>query len=185
MLYVLLVVAAIFSAFQVMRSPKLLTSTIWLAATSALVSMIIYMLGAPEVAVIELSVGAGLVTILFVFAFSIVGELTLDEVTIVPRALVWGMVLLAAFLLGWFTFPIHEKLEAFQLPFSKVLWEQRGLDVMAQIVLIFAGVMGLLGLMTETRKPVAAQTARILEEEETPPELEQEPETAEREEVMA
>jgi len=40
-------------------------------------AVLIYLLGAPEVAVIELSVGSGLVTVLFVFAFSITGETTL------------------------------------------------------------------------------------------------------------
>jgi uncharacterized MnhB-related membrane protein len=138
-----------------MRAERLMMSTIWLALTSALVAILLYLLGAHEVAVIELSVGAGLVTVLFVFAFSIVGEVTLDAVTIIPRLLVWCVILSISFILGSLTLPIEYlggKMET--LPFARVLWEQRGLDVLAQIVLIFAGVIGIMGLLSESRPGV-------------------------------
>lgn len=162
MLLLLLVAAAILSAFQVMRSVSLLISTLWLAVTSALVATILYVLGAPEVAVIELSVGAGLVTVLFVFAFSIVGEDTFDEKALVPKPLVWGMVTVVAILLSWFTFPeAGDVRTALEMPFSQVLWEQRALDVLAQIVLIFGGVVGLIGLLAETRSSVDARVQTL------------------------
>jgi NADH:ubiquinone oxidoreductase subunit 6 (subunit J) len=130
----------------------LLFSTLWLALTSALVSLLLYTLGAPAVAVIELSVGAGLVTVLFVFAFSIIGEDTLDMLTIVPRTLVWGLVIAVVFLLGLFILPLVQQTPIANEPtFSQMLWNQRGLDVLAQIVLIFSGVMGLLGLLVESQ----------------------------------
>jgi Tfp pilus assembly protein PilV len=34
------------------------------------------------------------------------------------------------------------------------LWQARGLDVLVQIVLIFAGVLGLLGLLAEAAAPL-------------------------------
>ncbi len=152
MLHLLVAIAAIFCAYQVMRAKRLLLATLWLAVTSALVSLLLYMIGAPDVAVIELSVGAGLVTILFVFAFSIVGEDTMDKLTIVPRPLVWILILLVSFILGWYTLPLAG---VPTLPggesFTNILWEQRGLDVLAQIVLIFSGALGLLGLLAENR----------------------------------
>ncbi len=155
MLYLLTVVIVILCAFQVMRAERLLFSTLWLALTSALVSLLLYTLGAPAVAVIELSVGAGLVTVLFVFAFSIIGEDTLDELTLVPRTLVWGLAIAVVFLLGLFVLPLIQKSPAAGEPaFSLMLWNQRGLDVLAQVVLIFSGVMGLLGLLVES-KPAA------------------------------
>jgi hypothetical protein len=102
--------------------------------------------------VIELSVGAGLVTVLFVFAFSIVGESTLDPATIIPRLLVWCVILSVSFILGSLTLPVEYlggKMET--AAFAAILWEQRGLDVLAQIVLIFAGVIGVVGLLSEAR----------------------------------
>jgi uncharacterized MnhB-related membrane protein len=150
-----LVIAALFCAYQVMRAERLMVSTIWLALTSALAALLLYLLGAHEVAVIELSVGAGLVTVLFVFAFSIVGEATLDAATIVPRLLVWCVILSVSFILGSLTLPIEYlggKMES--APFAMVLWEQRGLDVLAQIVLIFAGVIGVMGLLSDSRSDV-------------------------------
>jgi uncharacterized MnhB-related membrane protein len=160
MAYLLLVVAAIICAFQVMHAQRLMVATLWLALTSALVSILLFLLGAPEVAVIELSVGAGLVTVLFVFAFSIVGEHTFDPKTLVPRPLAWGLILAVSFLLGWFILPVAGTPAApDQQTFSQVLWNQRGLDVLAQVVLIFAGVLGLMGLLSEAKVP-APELAR-------------------------
>jgi len=153
MIDLILVVALIYCAFQVMNSAKLLNVTIWLAFTSAFVAMLIFRLGAPHVAVIELSVGAGLVTVLFVFAFSIVGEATFDESTLIPRPLVWLLIMVTAFVIGWYVFPLPETQEfLIKIPFGRMLWEHRGLDVIAQIVLIFSGVMGLIGLLSEPKQ---------------------------------
>ena len=70
-------------------SKRLLVSALWLAGASALVSLVIYLLGAPGVAVIELSVGAGLVTILFVFAINIAGEEPISRHGLIPRPVSW------------------------------------------------------------------------------------------------
>ncbi|MHB1482597.1 MAG: hydrogenase subunit MbhD domain-containing protein, partial [Bellilinea sp.] len=70
MVHVLIAVVTIVCAILAVRASRLLVSALWLAATSALVALEMYLLGAPEIAVIELSVGAGLVTILFVFAIN-------------------------------------------------------------------------------------------------------------------
>ncbi len=153
MTYVLLAVAVVYCAYQVMRAQRLLNVTIWLALTSALVAIQLYLLGAPEVAVMELSVGAGLVTVLFVYAFSIVGEATVDEITSLPRPLVWIMILGVSFLLGWLVLPLAPaSATPAENTFAQVLWRQRGLDVIAQVILIFSGVMGLLGLLSDTRE---------------------------------
>ncbi|RPI91604.1 MAG: DUF4040 domain-containing protein, partial [Chloroflexi bacterium] len=72
-----LAAGAVLCALMAMRTARLLLSALWLACCSALVSTLLFQLNAPEVAVIELSVGAGLVTVLFVFAVGIAGESTL------------------------------------------------------------------------------------------------------------
>jgi uncharacterized MnhB-related membrane protein len=71
MLFSLFIAAGIITAVQAIRVKRLISSALWLAGTSALLSISFYLLGAPTVAAIELSVGAGLVTVLFVFAINI------------------------------------------------------------------------------------------------------------------
>jgi hypothetical protein len=39
-----------------------------------------------------------------------------------------------------------------QQPLSDVLWEERGLDMVLQVALIFSGVLGVIGLLSAARK---------------------------------
>ena len=71
--------ATLICALQAIRAPRLLVSALWLAGCSALLALSIALLGAPEVGVVELSVGAGLVTVIFVFAISVAGEETVGH----------------------------------------------------------------------------------------------------------
>jgi hypothetical protein len=41
-------------------------------------------------------------------------------------------------------------------PFARMLWELRGLDMLLQVILIFSGVMGVIGLLAEPRSSGAA-----------------------------
>jgi uncharacterized MnhB-related membrane protein len=149
----LIVVGLLICAIQAVRAQRLLLSALWLAGSSALVALMLYLLGAQEVAVIELSVGAGLVTVLFVFAINIAGEEALPIQTIVPKPLAWAMVFASILLLIWMNLDlvgikvdIHQPLGNL---FSTVLWENRVLDVLLQMGLIFCGVLGVLGLLAE------------------------------------
>ena len=78
-----------FGAVMALRAPKLISSALWLAGSSALVAILTYLLGAPEIAVIELSVGAGLVTVLFVFAINVAGDETISVQALIPKPLAW------------------------------------------------------------------------------------------------
>lgn len=168
--YGVLAVGMFVGALQAIRAPRLITAALWLAAVSVQLATILYLLGAPEVAVIELSVGAGLVTVLFVFAISVAGELTEDLPTIVPRPLAASLILFIVVLLILFVAPTGESAPAAaEADFATVMWEQRALDVWLQIALIFAGVLGMLGLLTEelvpVKKPVQAQPEEPVFEE--------------------
>ncbi|MDD5368572.1 MAG: NADH-quinone oxidoreductase subunit J [Anaerolineaceae bacterium] len=150
MWYALVTAGAIICAVGAIRANRLLASALWLAGSSALVALLIYLLGAPEVAVVELSVGAGLVTVLFVFAINIAGEEALEIHSLVPRPLAIGLVATALLLIGWLSLPRMLVLPSPVFSeFSKVLWEERGLDVLIQVVIIFAGVLGVLGLLAD------------------------------------
>ena len=161
-LMILLGLATLICAIQAIRTNRLLISAIWLAGASALTALIMYILGAFQVAVIELSVGAGLVTILFVYAFSIIGELTIDERGIVPRPLVWTLVAVFVLTLSWLTLPhLEAHVATGEASFASVLWQQRGLDIIVQIILIFSGILGLTGLLTHSKKSPATENAKL------------------------
>lgn len=151
MWHVIIAIGTLACAIMAIRVQRLLVSALWLAGTSALVAMLIYLLGAPEVAVIELSVGAGLVTVLFVFAINIAGEEPHVIHAMIPKPLAYGAVILAVIIAGWLCLPTL----SVDLPASPILnlaaslWNDRAVDTVLQVVLIFAGVLGVLGLLAE------------------------------------
>ncbi|MCX6069029.1 MAG: hypothetical protein NT121_25325 [Chloroflexi bacterium] len=148
--YGILGVGAIFCAYRAMVSQRLLSATLYLAGVSALVSVVLYMLGGQQVAVIELSVGAGLVTVLLVYALSVVGEDSRDSISVIPKPLAFTLVGLSIILLGFMIFPLLEpSVDVTSFSLTVVLWQQRVLDVWIQIALIFSGVLGVLGLLSE------------------------------------
>jgi uncharacterized MnhB-related membrane protein len=148
--YAVLLLGAIFCAYRAMVAKRILSATIYLACISALTSATIYLLGAAQVAVMELSVGAGLVTVLLVYALSVVGDDATDPSSVIPKPLAFVLVGLTTVLLGWMVFPaIPSYFERGSLSLAIALWETRVLDVWIQIALIFSGVMGVLGLLSE------------------------------------
>lgn len=172
----ILVTAILLLAFQAIRAERLLNSAIWLAGVSGLLSILLYRLGTHYVAVIELSVGAGLVTVLFIFAIGMAGEEQIILPPVIPRTAAWGLVLSAVLLLGALTLPktndAHVLVQspavraeqivdapAAEAPVQVVIWEDRGLDVLVQVILIFSGVLGLLGLLAESRAPLQQPAA--------------------------
>lgn len=155
--YFLLLAGAIFCAYRATVSKRILSSTLYLACISALTSVVLFMLGATQVAVMELSVGAGLVTVLMVYALSVVGEDALDPSSIIPKPLALGLIGAVTILLGWMVYPAIQSASLMgSADLASVLWRQRVLDVWIQIVLIFSGVMGVLGLLSE-RTPVQTE----------------------------
>ena len=155
------------SAILAVRSKRLLVSAIWLALTSALTALMIYLLDAPQIAVIELSVGAGLVTVLFVFAINIAGEEPIEIKALVPKPLSWGLLLVAVGLAVFLMAPRLGLLSVNTVDASKgaILWDSRYLDILLQIAIFFSGVLGVLGLLS-SGKPEIAQEAEEEEEEE-------------------
>jgi uncharacterized MnhB-related membrane protein len=148
--YALFLLGAVFCAYRAMVSKRILSATIYLACTSALVSAVLYLLGTTQVAVMELSVGAGLVTVLLVYALSVVGDDALDPPSVIPKPLAFVLVGLVAVLIAMMAYPaIPSYFERGTMNLAISLWQSRVLDVWIQIALIFSGVMGVLGLLSE------------------------------------
>jgi NADH:ubiquinone oxidoreductase subunit 6 (subunit J) len=160
MVYAGLMAILLVLAIQAIRETRLLVSALWLAGVSAILSVVLYLMDAHFVAVIELSVGAGLVTVLFVFAINFSGEEAAAARALLPTPLSWGLVILSVLLLGWLTLrldspnPSESEIPIDEVTFAAMLWEDRGLDVLVQVMLIFAGTLGLLGLLAEAKAPL-------------------------------
>lgn len=149
---IIVVVGLLVCAIQAIRSSHLLISAIWLAGSSALTALLLYIFQSPEIAVIELSVGAGLVTVLFVFAINIIGEDPSITLPAIPKTVARVLIVLAIVALGWMILPnMSTPLSGTDLPFSSYLWETRKLDIFLQVAFIFAGVLGVLSLLSEDR----------------------------------
>ncbi|HTP11593.1 MAG TPA: NADH-quinone oxidoreductase subunit J [Anaerolineae bacterium] len=155
-LFIVLTIVMLACAFMAFRAKQLIVSALWLAGCSAILSLIMYLLGAFAVAVIELSVGAGLVTVLFVFAISIAGDETIEIKSIIPRPIALIIALVSIVLLGFMTISslVSLPVTTETASFSDMLWQQRGLDMLVQSGLLFAAVLGLLGLLGEAKVPV-------------------------------
>ncbi len=156
-LFLVLGAGGIACAYRAIAARRILSSAIYLASVSAVAATLLYLLGTWQVAVIELSVGAGLVTVLLVWAISMTGDDTLDTRPMLPRPLAVATVLLAAVLLfGMAGSLLARDIIAEAAPLSHMLWAARRLDVWVQIVLIFAGTLGVLGLLAEAERPAEA-----------------------------
>lgn len=146
----LLLAGMLLCAVQAIHAKYLLESATWLAGLSALLSLTLYRLGAQTIAVIELSVGAGLVTVLFVFAISIIGENTISMPSRMPVGLMVLLCMCVGVLQSLMVIPLPEPQSAAEsATFAETLWEQRGLDVAGQMIMIFAGAITMLWLLRE------------------------------------
>lgn len=135
------------------RTKTLLIAALWLAVTSAALAALLYSLGAREIAVIELSVGAGLVPVLFVFGVSLLGKTSNVPPPLVPHAIAFGLVGACLALLTLFILPVDFAPAApATAAFDAVLWGKRPLDLLTHGVLIFASVISILNLLNTARQ---------------------------------
>lgn len=126
-----------------------LVAALWLACCSALLSVALYLLNAPALAVVELSVGAGLITVLLAFAISMAEDDTQYR-PVLPRWLSVLLVLAAAGGIVWLLWPGlagYQMTGGMDASFFEQVWYSRQADLLLQIVIIFAGVVGVLNLL--------------------------------------
>lgn len=146
------VVGGLLCAVFAMRAARLLHAALWLAGVSVSIALMLYQLGAWQVAIIELSVGAGLVTVLFVFAIAVIGDEPAPTRSLIPKPLAALISAAALLLLILFLLPVEPQQTASTEPaFAVVFWENRSLDALLQVMLIFAGVLGVMGLLDDPK----------------------------------
>lgn len=142
-----------------------LNAALWLAGLSALLAGLFFRLGAIEIAVIELSVGAGLITVLLAFAVGMAEDET-EYRSLINRPTAVMLVVLTCALLAWLVLPQIPpvtNLAAVYTPFVFELWNNRMLDLVVQSAAVVAGVIGVISLFGETRRKFGAPEAEIQE----------------------
>lgn len=154
-IYFLLLLLLLIAALWTVLAVDLLHSAIALAVTSVILSVIMFVLNHPLAAVFELSVCAGLITVVFVSTISLTRRLTPEEEGVRSvtrrRRFIWLPVLIVICgAAGMFYLPELElpRLSAPQTltQVRQVLWSLRRVDLLAQILLVLAGVFAVVVL---------------------------------------
>ena len=135
----------------------LLYVAVSLAAISAILALVLFRYGANIAGVFELSVCAGLITVLFISTVSLTRNSDRAVEKRFPTFFVPLFVLIfigaAYFIIQW----LAHALPATVVPqpsgtFQRVFWEIRSADIYGQVSLILAGVFGILALFRLTAK---------------------------------
>lgn len=144
LIYFIIVVAAAMAVI----SKKLLNSAVMLAILSIGISILLFAYNAPWAAVFELSVCAGLITVLFISAVSLVknDEDALKEkrvkYAVFPLILVGFAVIASILIPEYFAnlFQFASFNPSNNPPLGDMIWLYRGFDIIAQITLLAASV---------------------------------------------
>lgn len=156
-MYLFLLIGLVGFAVLAIILRDLLKAAISLAVASIFLAIIFFGLGAPYVGVFEISVVAGLITVLFISTVALTkGEGDVKESKI--PTIIFPIFFIIFIIIDII---IMKKLVS-QLPvmpnpgepssFGQVLWSQRTFDLVGQIAVIFAGVFSVLALFRNRDK---------------------------------
>lgn len=155
-LLICLVLAAVWTVMTI----RLIHSIVGLALTSVIVSVLMFRLSSPLAAVFELSVCAGLISVIFIIAVSFTQRVSKEQLPMRRRERLirfWYLpvvVAIAALLLFYFL-----KMPQVVLPppaeeqsVRDVIWKVRHLDLLGQVIILLAGAFGVAVLFKESKK---------------------------------
>jgi len=158
---ILLILAIAFSAAAVMRV-RVIKAAIMLATVSIIVTLILFLLKTPLAAVFELSVCAGLITVIFISVISLTNSLTQEErkaeAKVMFKAFVFLPLLLAVcaasfyFLTKGLNFAPIPEVAAQEIAARSALWHFRGFDLIGQIIIILSGIFGIVVLFKNNKE---------------------------------
>ncbi len=153
---ILLLMGLVVSSIVCVFLQNILKASIALAVVSAILSTIMFLLGANLAAVFELSVCAGLITVVFISTISMTRLRTKEEQAEVEKSrrkrFVWLPVLLlvlltVALILLWphlqTMVPYKAGVES-EVTSQEIFWNQRQQDMLGQIIIVLTGVFGVL-----------------------------------------
>jgi NADH-quinone oxidoreductase subunit J len=140
-----------------------LKAAISLALTSVFLAIILFLMHTPWAALFELSVCAGLVTVIFVSTISMTTKERDSEANVadyhsrfamMPFILIFaGIALVAVVLLNGFDIqPVTTDVTAAASNFKEVFWNTRQADILGQVIIILAGAFAVAILFKESDK---------------------------------
>lgn len=155
-IWVLLLLSLVVSAACTIMIRNLLKAAIALAVASAVLTVVMFLMGATLAAVLELSVCAGLITAVFVSTISMTKNITAEAQTEASKMRLKKVIflpfILAAVGIGaWMMFPNLElslgaAADLANTAARTTLWDSRQLDIFGQIIIVLAGVFGVVVL---------------------------------------
>jgi len=163
-LTIVVLALTILSALWAIMARGLIRSVLGLAATSVFVTILMFMLGADLAAVFELSVCAGLVTVVFVSTVAMTQPAPkadlldrtrkrLRRYWFLPLILVAAGTALALITVDLpLTLPLALPPPTAEAGVKDILWKSRQTDLLGQVVVLLAGVMGVIVLFKERKK---------------------------------
>ena len=146
-------------AMAAVMSRSLLLSAIMLALVSVGASLALFDFQAPWAAVFELSVCAGLITVLFISAVSLVRHEDTDLKDRRARFYVMPLVMGIAAIAAWFyAIPFFEALGSWARlggranSLGAILWDVRRFDLLGQVAMLAAGVFVINSIFPRRKK---------------------------------
>lgn len=155
---IVLLVGFVVAAVWAVLTARLLRAVIALAATSVLVTCLIFRLDSPLASVFELSVCAGLVSAIFLGTISLTQPENESQLPSLAKERIrryWylpPLLILSSVALLQLALPDTPKVAVTGEEVRKVLWTSRHLDLLGQITVLVAGAFGVVVLFKETRK---------------------------------
>jgi NADH-quinone oxidoreductase subunit J len=161
-LAIIVLAAMLLAAIWTVMTRGLVRAALGLAATSILLTILMFMLGAGLAAVFELSVCGGLVTVIFVSTIAMTQPSSKSELLEKTRHRLrryWylpAIIVVAGALLAYFSIGASASLPpalaaGAETDVRQVLWGTRQTDLIGQIIVIFAGVFGVIVLFKERK----------------------------------
>jgi NADH:ubiquinone oxidoreductase subunit 6 (subunit J) len=154
---ILLLIGLVLFSVAAILLKDLIKAAICLAAASLVLGILFFRMGAPYAGAFEISVVAGLITVLFMLTIALTktgGDVAESKLATVAFPLFFILFLAVDFIV---TKNLIQKIVALPAApeagaFGEVLWKQRTLDLVGQVCIIFAGVLAVLALFRKRSK---------------------------------
>jgi NADH-quinone oxidoreductase subunit J len=156
---VVLLMALAVTALWAVMATRLIYAALGLAFASIVLAIVMFRMGSPYAAVIELSVCAGLITAIFISVISLAKHETVSEIEsrmkrrwkkYAPLPLVAAVLGIALTMLAKHPRSLPEPLA--ETDVRKVFWHMRQADLLGQILIVLVGAFGIVVLFKSWRK---------------------------------